>query len=134
VDQAVFAGRPPEEIADLILEGALRVGEYPGGLLVLGGALGPRIAASRGGELLRDSPAPPELVTHESTRLDGPQMARVAGGAGLTESLYLVPLSSAEAHLGNLVLFDKNGPTPDDLLMEAYASRAAAALRHATTG
>jgi hypothetical protein len=60
-------------------------------------------------------------------------MARVAGAEGLTENLYLVPLASAEAHLGNLVLFDTNGPTPDDMLMEAYASRAAAALRHATS-
>ena len=133
VDQAVFAGRPPEEIADLILEGALRVGEYPGGLLVLGGALGPRIAATRGGKLQRGSPAPTSIVARESQRLDGAAMASLAGGEGLTESLYLVPLASAEAHLGNLVLFDTNGPTADDLLMEAYASRAAAALRHATS-
>lgn len=133
VDQAVFAGRPPEDIADLILEGALRVGEYPGGLLVLGGALGPRIAASRGGQLQRGAPAPASIVARESKRLDGAPMASLAGGEGLTESLYLVPLASAEAHLGNLVLFDTNGPTADDLLMEAYASRAAAALRHATS-
>jgi GAF domain-containing protein len=133
VDQAVFAGRPPEDIADLILEGALRVGEYPGGLLVLGGALGPRIAASRGGSLERGAPAPAAIVARESQRLDGAQMASLAGGEGLTESLYLVPLASADTHLGNLVLFDTNGPTADDLLMEAYASRAAAALRHATS-
>ena len=133
VDQAVFAGRSKDEIADLILEGALRVGEYPGGLLVLEDASGPRVAASRGGELLRGAKVPPEIVVRESARRDGAEMARLAGGAWLTTSLYLVPLASADAHLGNLVLFDSNGPTPDDLLMEAYASRAAAALRHATT-
>jgi len=33
--------------------------------------------------------------------------------------------------VGSLALFDPDGETPDDRLMEAYASRAAAAYLHA---
>jgi hypothetical protein len=48
--------------------------------------------------------------------------------------VYLVPVSTAEVHVGTLVLLDPDGETPDDRLMEAYASRAATAYRHAARG
>jgi hypothetical protein len=134
VDQAVFAERPAPEIADLILEGAIRVGAYSGGLLVLDDPQrGSSIAASQGTSLEPGVTAPPELASRQSRRLDGVRHASIAGATQVTDSLYLVPLASADAHLGNLVLFDRDAPSADDLLMEAYASRAAAALRHATS-
>ncbi len=131
IDQAVFAQKGAAEIAEVVLDGALRIGDYPGGLLVLEGPGGARVAASRGSTLEIGAPAPPALAGRQSVRLEGPGPAGLAGASGVTESVYIVPVASAEAHLGTLVLFDTNGPTADDLLMEAYASRAAAALRHA---
>jgi hypothetical protein len=48
-----------------------------------------------------------------------------------TEQTYVVPLATPDGHVGSLVLPDPNGESADDRLMEAYASRAAAAWRHA---
>jgi hypothetical protein len=47
------------------------------------------------------------------------------------QQVLLVPLASADGWLGCLVLLDPNGASPDDRLLQAYASRAAAAWRHA---
>jgi hypothetical protein len=47
------------------------------------------------------------------------------------QEVYLVPVSTAEIHVGTLVLLDPEAEAPDDRLMEAYASRAATAYRHA---
>jgi hypothetical protein len=40
-------------------------------------------------------------------------------------------MATPDAYVGCLVLADPNGESPDDHLMEAFASRAAAAWRHA---
>jgi hypothetical protein len=42
-----------------------------------------------------------------------------------------VPLSTADARVGTLVLVDPGGLSADDRLLESYASRAAAAYIHA---
>ena len=49
VDQAVFAGRRPQEIARIILDGALSIGTHTAGVLVLDSPSGPRVAAASGG-------------------------------------------------------------------------------------
>jgi len=63
------------------------------------------------------------------------RMLEVAESLGTVlpaEQTYLVPLATADAHIGCLVLLDPNGETPDDRPMEAYASHAAVAWRHAS--
>ena len=45
--------------------------------------------------------------------------------------LYLVPLATADKHVGTLALLDPDGETADDRLMDAYASRAATAYLYA---
>ena len=63
--------------------------------------------------------------------------AEVFRSAGLPEPrapLYVVPLASADTYVGALVLLDPDGETPDDRLMESYASRAATAYLHAVRG
>ena len=42
-----------------------------------------------------------------------------------------MPLATPEGYVGCLSLLDPSGESPDDRLLEAYASRAAAASRHA---
>jgi hypothetical protein len=59
------------------------------------------------------------------------EVAEALGTELPTEQTYLVPLATPDAYVGCLVLPDPNGKSPDDRLMEAYASRAAAAWRHA---
>jgi hypothetical protein len=48
-------------------------------------------------------------------------------------ALYLVPVATSDTHVGVLAFLDPNGESPDDRLMEAYASRAATAYMHALT-
>ena len=43
-----------------------------------------------------------------------------------------MPLTTAEGCVGCLALLDPNGESPEDRLLEAYASRVAAAWRHAS--
>lgn len=135
IDQAVFAGGAPDEVARLILEGALRVGSYAGGLLVLttdGRAA--RLAAVSGDmEIPEGSAVPPELSVQAAMRLDLDQVRRlIAGGLPMpAHSLYLVPLATPDVQVGTLVLSDPDGQTPDDRLLDAYASRAATAYLHA---
>ena len=134
VDQAAFAGRPPDEIAALILEGARRIGTYPGGLLAAAGDRKRVVAASGTLEGARGRAAPVAVLSATATRLDASAAARLAGGlgvGGLTQGLYLVPLSVGDTHLGTLALLDPDGATPDDRLLEAYGSRTAAAWGHA---
>jgi hypothetical protein len=50
------------------------------------------------------------------------------------QELYLVPLSTEQSHVGTLALIDPDGESPDDRLMEAFASRAAAAYLFAARG
>lgn len=134
VDQAVFAGRPPSAVGRAILDGALRLGPYRGGLLVLDGAGGPRVVAAAG--LLADAldrSAPQALAAKASVHLDAAAVEPIAAMLGVAApgvGLHVVPLASAESHLGALCLLDPDGDTPDDRLLEAYASRTSAAYVH----
>jgi hypothetical protein len=47
------------------------------------------------------------------------------------EQVYLVPLATPDGWMGCLVLLDPNGESPEDRLIEAYATRAATARRYA---
>ncbi len=132
VDQAVFAEKHPDDVAHLILEGGLRIGNYDAGLLVLAAAGGPRVAAATGvfGELLGRS-APVALLVRENARLAAADVAPAWGLLPPADDLLLVPLTTGETDVGTLVLLDPDGETENDRLMGAYASRAAAAYLHA---
>jgi len=136
VDQAVFSGRDLDEVATTILEGALGFGRYDGGMLVVSGPAGPRVAASSGDAFAgaQGRPAPKELDVEAAVRLEATRTAELGRSLGLTfpaESLLAVPFGTPDVHLGALVLLDPDGETPDDRLMGAFASRAAAAYLHA---
>jgi len=136
VDQRVFDGASSEEIVQDVLLGACRVGGYAGGLLVLQTPRGPVVAATSGEGFggAASRPAPADLAVTTPRRLPPERMLEVAEALG-TElpagQTYLVPLATPDAYVGCLVLPDPNGESPDDRLIEAYASRAAAAWRHA---
>jgi GAF domain-containing protein len=131
VDEAVFAGRTPAELARVILDGALRIGAYSDGAMVLERHAGATIAAASDGVTAADG-VPAELLTRESRRLDPGEAPTAAAKLGLGgQSLFLVPLATPDAHIGTLILADPNGESADDRLMESYASRAAAAWVHA---
>jgi GAF domain len=136
VDHVVFNGGSLEGVAHAILEGAGRIGNYQGGLLVVQKPGGPRVAASMG-EVFEGTvgkPAPSDLAAVASRRLTPARLRESAEMLGVdvpAQEVYLVPVSTAEVHVGTLVLLDPRGETPDDRLMEAYASRAATAYRHA---
>jgi hypothetical protein len=135
VDQAVFAGRPAQALARTILLGALKVGNYAGGLLVLEQIEGPRAVAATGAAFAgaEGRLAPPELLAREVRRLDpeafGPS-ARALGIPDPEHSVFLVPFQTADNYLGAMVLLDPGGETPEDRMIQSYASRAAAALLH----
>lgn len=135
VDQVVFEGRPPALVAKAILEGALRVGTYTAGLLLLDYSDGARVAAAIGPAFdgAEGRPAPPELAVRASTRLGPEAFEPAARGLGLgtpRQSVFVVPFQTADTYMGSLALLDPDGESPDDRLMESYASRAAAALLH----
>ena len=135
VDQAVFAGSKPQEVARVILEGATRLGNYPAGIFVLPDPREPRAGAGSG--LFQDlagKKVPAALSSPRAERLDAAHTAQALKALGFSlppQEVYLVPLSTNDVHLGTLALLDPDGETPDDRLMEAYASRAAAAYFHA---
>lgn len=135
VDQAVFAASPLEEVARVILEGAIQMGPYSAGLLILPGPGGPRVGAAMGIFAgLEGRVAPMELMTRSAARLDPERLVSVAEGLGVSlpkQGMYLVPLATAHAELGTLALLDPDGDRPNDRLLEAYASRAAAGYLHA---
>ncbi|HVR72462.1 MAG TPA: GAF domain-containing protein [Vicinamibacteria bacterium] len=134
VDQAVFAGRSADQVAALIVEGARRIGNYPGGLFVTAAAGKKVVAASGALEPARGKAAPAGIVASRVTRLDAAtaeRLGRALGLKGLAQGLYLVPLSDGDKHLATLALLDADGPGPEDRLVEAYGSRAASAWRHA---
>lgn len=135
VDQAVFAGSKPQEVARVILEGAARLGNYPAGVFVLPDPREPRASAGSGlFQELGGRKVPKVLGAARSERLDAARSAQVLKDLGMAvepHEIYLVPLSTNEVHLGTLALLDPDGETPDDRLMEAYASRAATAYFHA---
>jgi hypothetical protein len=132
VDEAVFAGRAEAELARIILEGALRVGGYTGGVLVIEGEGAPRVAARSEGAQATEMPVPDALLTRAVRHLSAEQSDDLAGSVGLdSQVLFLVPVATSKVHVGTLVLGDPNGESPDDRLMESYASRAAAAWVYA---
>lgn len=130
IDDAVFAGRPAGTVARVILDGALRMG-YPAGALLLrdGGALKVAVA-SDAAPLHEGAAAPAGLDTAVARHLGGDEARRVLGAA-TARAVFVVPLESGDDHLGALVLADPDGETPEDRLVEAYASRAAVAYAHA---
>jgi hypothetical protein len=72
-----------------------------------------------------------------ATRFTQAAAAEAFRAAGLTAPpgpLYAVPIASADTYVGALVLLDPDGETPDDRLMDSYASRAATAYLHAVRG
>ena len=136
VDQRVFRGDGPDALAPAILEGACRIGDHRGGMLVLQTSRGPVVAATSGdafaGALGR--PAPSDLASAAVRRLPAARMLDVGESLGVempAQQVLLVPLASADGWLGCLVLLDPRGESPEDRLLQAYASRAAAAWRHA---
>ena len=136
VDQRVFRGEGPDALSPAILEGACRIGGYRGGLLVLQTPRGPVVAASSGdalaGAVGREAPA--DLASAGARRLSAARMLDVAESLGMelpAEQVFLVPLATPDGWVGCLALLDPNGESPEDRLLEAYASRAAAAWRHA---
>jgi hypothetical protein len=136
VDHAVFDGKAPADVARTILQGALRVGGHPAGMLVLDAASGPRVVVAEGDAFAGSEgrPAPGDLVARAPSRPAPEACAAARRALGVLpsrEPLYIVPLASDDAYLGTLVLHDVDGETPDDRLMEAFASRAAAAYLHA---
>jgi hypothetical protein len=136
VDQRVFAHEGGEALSRAILDGACRIGGYRGGLLVLQMAEGPIVAATSGEALdaALGRPAPAELASTGARRLPAARMPEVAEALGVAlpaEQVYLVPLATSEGWVGCLALLDPNGESPEDRLLEAYASRVAAAWRHA---
>jgi hypothetical protein len=136
VDQKVFDGASPQDVAQAILQGACRVGAYVGGLLVLQTPRGPEVAATLGDAFAAAAarPAPPDFCATTARRLSPERVREVAESLGAdlpSEQTYIVPLATPDTHVGSLVLPDPNGESADDRLMEAYASRAAAAWRHA---
>jgi hypothetical protein len=132
VDEAVFAGRAPAELARVILDGALRIGSYAGGVMVLEGDGGARVAARSESASETSRPVDPGLLTRRARRLDAVESSGVAPSVGFdSQPLFLVPLATPDVHVGTLVLADPDGESPDDRLMEAYASRAAAAWVYA---
>ena len=138
VDQRVFRGDGPEALSPAILEGACRIGGYRGGMLVLQTPRGPGRGRDVGRRLrgVQGRPAPSDLASVAARRLPAARMLDVAESLGAelpAQQVFLVPLATADGWLGCLVLLDPNGESPDDRLLEAYASRAAAAWRHAAT-
>lgn len=139
VDQAVFAGRSPADVAKVILEGALGVGNYSAGLLVLAGPRSGQVVAAVGDSFQGTAgrAAPAELLVESTTRLASgwtTGIAKALGIASLSHGLLIVPLATPDTHVGTLALLDPDGESPDDRLMEAYASRAATAYLHAVRG
>lgn len=137
VDQRVFSGETSQMLGPAIAEGACRVGDYRGAMLVLQTPHGPIVAASFGeafaGAVGRT--APPDLAATSARRLPAARMLDVAESLGIelpAEQTYLVPLVTPDAYVGCLVLLDPNGESPDDRLLQAYGSRTALAFRHAT--
>jgi hypothetical protein len=136
VDQRVFRGEGPEALSPAILEGARRIGDYRGGMLVLQTPRGPVVAATSGDAFAgaQGRPAPSDLASVALRRLSVARVLDVAESLGTelpAQQVLLVPLATGDGWLGCLVLLDPNDESPDDRLLEAYASRAAAAWRHA---
>jgi hypothetical protein len=136
VHQKAFAGEPPWEVARALLQGALQLGHHPAGLLVLEVEGERRIVAVSGlaSTELEGRPAPAQCHAEAPFRLEGEALEPIAAQLSLpatATSLYLVPMVTAGAQIGTLVIVDPDGETPDDRMMEAYSSRAGVAYQFA---
>ncbi len=136
VDQLVFAGGTPPDVARAILEAAGQFGSYRGGLLILQTPEGPVVGAVLGDDFqgLEGRPAPPDLAATAACRLEPGHMKTVGAAMRLelpADQMFLVPLTTSDTYVGTLALVDPNRESPDDRLMESFASRAAAAYLHA---
>ncbi len=137
VAQHVFEGEAADALSRRILDGACRVGRYPGGLLVLETPRGPVVSAVSGNALAAAAgrPAPAELLSMGARRLSARQVPRLVETLGVAlpaDPLFVVPLATPDARVGCFVLLDPNGESPEDRLLDSYASRVAAAWRHAS--
>lgn len=133
VDQAVFAGKGPAAVARMILEGAVKLGASPGGALVLAGKEGKVAAASGPFATVLGKKAPAGFSVRESRRVSAKETATLGTTLGVKlrgHRLYLIPLASDKSHVATLALLEPAAGS-DDTLMQAYASRAAAAYAHA---
>ena len=137
VDQAVFAGRSSEHVLQLILDGALRIGAYRGGLLLLEAEGGPRAwRRPAGTPASGPAPRPPTLLAARTTRrLTPAEVARLAADSGITlPRLRDVPGAGGHHRRAR----GDPGPARSQRrlhgrpAMEAYASRAAVAYFHST--
>ncbi len=140
LDQLAFRHAGAAEIATAILDGASAIGNYRGGFLVAAASRGkPRILSATGEGLasLAGRETPKELLVQATTRLPRAACDALASrlGATLASSfLYLVPIAADSDHPATLALLDPDDETPDDRLMESYASRAATAWLFAHDG
>ena len=139
VDQAVFTGADPLNVARLIVGGAGRIGNYRGGFFILQGPARPQGAREPGRRLRRGRGAlGPDRDGLRRNEAAARQPASCPGGGPgrdpVAQELYLVPLRTEESHLGTLALIDPDGESADDRLMEAFASRAASAYLFAARG
>jgi GAF domain-containing protein len=137
VAQHVFEGEAADALCRRIVDGACRVGRYPGGLLVLHASHGPTVSAASGAglEAAVGRPAPAELLSTSPRRLPAEQVPSVAEALGVAlpaDQVFVVPLATPEGSVGCFVLLDPNGESPEDRLLDSYASRVAAAWRHAS--
>jgi len=136
VAQHVFEGEATDALSRRILDGACRVGRYPGGLLVVETSRGPVVSAAAGPGLAAavGRPAPAELLSTGLRRLTAEQVPPVAEALAVAlpaDQVLVVPLVSPDGTVGCFVLLDSNGESPEDRLLDSYASRVAAAWRHA---
>jgi GAF domain-containing protein len=136
LSQAVFRGATPEAVGQALLESACRIGGYRAGMLIVQGPHGPQVGAATGEGygVAVGRAAPGELAPMTARRLGAARMLEVAEALGVVlpaQQSLLVPLVTVDAYVGCLVLLDPGGESPDDRLMEAFASRAAVAWRHA---
>jgi hypothetical protein len=137
VARHVFEGDPVEALSGRILDGACRLGRFRGGLLVLEKDGGPTVSATSGEALAGalGRAAPPDFLAGAVARLPAARAAAVAEALEVEapeDQVLLVPLETPEGRVGCLAMLDPNGESPEDRLLEAYASRVAAAWRHAS--
>jgi len=134
VNQAVFAGKGRAEVARLILDGAVKLGASPGGALVLAGKERKVAAVNGPFAAVLGRKAPPDLSARDTRRVPAREAAKLGTALGVKlrgQGLHLIPLAYDDSHVATLALLEPAGAGADDTLMQAYASRAAAAYAHA---
>ena len=75
-----------------------------------------------------------DLAARDSRRMAAKDTAGIGTALGVKlrgQRLHLIPLTSDDSHVATLALIEPARPGSDDTLMQAYASRAAAAYAHA---